>query len=99
MARVLDFCCTPAPACTLHLSASRSNTCVHAGLPAPAPSTRRQHIEESMGSVREEMNLLSDLDGSSGGGEWAQRRACHGASTLLLLLPLLQQEAELRSER
>jgi hypothetical protein len=43
------------------------------------------------------MNLLSDLDGSSGGGEWAQRRACHGASTLLL--PLLQQEAELRSER
>ena len=52
-----------------------------------------------MGSVREEMNLLSDLDGSSGGGEWAQRRACHGASTLLLLLPLLQQEAELRSER
>jgi hypothetical protein len=38
-------------------------------LPPWPPAIRRQHIEESMGSVREEMNLLSDLDGSSSGGE------------------------------
>lgn len=40
----------------------------------------RQHIEECMASVREEMNLLANLDGSSGGGE----RCGRGLGLLLL---------------
>lgn len=32
-------------------------------------TAHRQHIEECMSAVREEMNLLANLDGSSGGGE------------------------------
>jgi len=35
-------------------------------------TAHRQHIEECMGAVREEMNLLADLDGSSGSGECGQ---------------------------
>ena len=38
-------------------------------------TTHRQHIEECMATVREEMNLLANLDGSTGGGEHA---ACAG---------------------
>ncbi|KAL4450674.1 hypothetical protein ABPG77_001030 [Micractinium sp. CCAP 211/92] len=32
-------------------------------------TAHRQHIEECMSAVREEMNLLANLDGSSGGGD------------------------------
>ena len=32
-------------------------------------ASHRQHIEESMAAVREEMNLLGELDGSGGAGE------------------------------
>ena len=31
-------------------------------------SAHRQHIEDNMASVRDEMNLLGDLDGSAAGG-------------------------------
>lgn len=39
-------------------------------------TAHRQHIEECMSAVREEMNLLANLDGSSGGGE--RRCLCDG---------------------
>lgn len=42
---------------------------------------RRHHIEECMGSVRDEMNLLANLDGSSAGGDI--ERYCRELSGLL----------------
>ncbi|PSC68800.1 kinesin-13A-like isoform X1 [Micractinium conductrix] len=44
-------------------------------------TSHRQHIEECMGTVREEMNLLANLDGSSGGGDI--ERYCSDLSALL----------------
>ncbi|KAL4433699.1 hypothetical protein ABPG75_000140 [Micractinium tetrahymenae] len=44
-------------------------------------TAHRQHIEECMAAVREEMNLLANLDGSSGGGDI--ERYCSDLSALL----------------
>lgn len=54
-------------------SSSSAATFLHA--PPSTTPPPRQHIEECMGSVREEMNLLANLDGSTGGGErlWGSR--------------------------
>lgn len=44
-------------------------------------TAHRQHIEECMAAVREEMTLLANLDGSSGGGDI--ERYCSDLSALL----------------